>query len=232
MSFQKEDSTSYNEIHTALLHTSSFCRTKALLFYVLLLETNTHLGMFDNRNYPIFGDEVVAFIVASTRYCLFLDQLDSSTSGKDFFPEVLSLLCQVYATALKLPPCEEEEAVFLERFVTEPSYEAIREKVKCVLGDADVYLDVALENARYLEMPVSVSMSESLADLYQVLGDCIGIFKTENELSIQASITEVLTLFKYEWGSSLLSAMRRLHELYYTEDNDVNYENNTPLYEY
>ena len=206
--------------------------TYALLFMYFCIRTNTHLGMSFNSIYPVFGDEVVGFIIASTRYCLFLDQLDATACTGYFLPEVQSLLCQVYTTVLKLPPCEEDQTILLERFITETNYEFTRKKIKSILGDADVYLDVAIENNRYLDTPVSVSISESLADLYQTLGDCVGIFKTENEISIQASIAEALNSFKYEWGSKLLSVMRRLHELHFSEANDDNSENHNLLYEY
>ena len=65
-----------------------------------------------------------------------------------------------------------------------------------------------------------------MADLYQAVKDCISAYRTENEDTMRAALTECREEFASYWGSKLLNALAALHRIYYNTSDllDDGYE--------
>lgn len=166
----------------------------------------------------VYSDEVIQFVIAATEYCSFVESIRGDEDLAKVLPRLMEVSAQVSLRSLKLPHWEEGSLVLLERFVTEHDYERIRTGISGVFAGADIFLDTELHEMKYSDTPVSVSLSESLTDVYQALANAVGLFRTEVESSMRESIAEVFESFRYEWGAKLLAAQRRMHELYFLEE--------------
>ena len=168
-----------------------------------------------NRESPsmVYVQESVDFIVSAAQYCSTLESIASHEGlaiGRD---KLLTICSYMYVRSLELPTTESSPFITLEHRVTEDQYESIRTALEQYFGGNDIFLDADLREMRYSEVPVSVSISESLSDVYQVLADTVWIYKLGVEENMMEALAEAKETFRYEWGSKLLKVMNRLHEL-------------------
>ena len=70
---------------------------------------------------------------------------------------------------------------------------------------------------QYSDTPVGASIGECLADVYQQVGNLLGVVRQSNDRAIPQAIGRCLTYFGEYWGNRLLAAAGALHELRYSE---------------
>ena len=103
----------------------------------------------------------------------------------------------------------------LEDFVTEDSYEVLRMTIFDLLTDKDSYLDVFVADMKYSDTPVTKSISEDLADIYQDIKNFVCLFKLGINETMHDAIVECSEHFARYWGQTLVNTMRALHEIRY-----------------
>ena len=79
----------------------------------------------------------------------------------------------------------------------------------------DIYLEVFMEDMKYSDTPISASVSENLADLYQEFFNLIhsiqdALTETQHEMLCQCKIN-----FVNYWGQTLCNVLRALNAIYY-----------------
>ena len=67
----------------------------------------------------------------------------------------------------------------MEDFVSEDSYEIVRMTMLDLLADKDSYLDVFVSDMKYSDTPITKSISEDIADIYQDIILKISLSATE-----------------------------------------------------
>jgi hypothetical protein len=171
-----------------------------------------------------FEDENISeFISNSSEYCTFLENTPNF-SRSDFVKRAMELFSALYFFGQKLPAFELEEEAQLEKFVTELDWNTIYDKVKQKLGYHDEYLDLYDPVAKEEEELSILSLADNFADIYQDLKDFSTIYGIGNEDMMQAAVWELNFNFQQYWGPKLLNALRILHRLYYSEDIDLEEE--------
>ena len=133
----------------------------------------------------------------------------------DFVDKLLKVLPLLYLKASLLPACERLEDDDLETFVTEADYNQLRSEIAALLGDGDDYLEVFLEDMAYSDTPIRQEISESLADIYQVLKDFICVYQLGLPQTMNDALVACRERFAEYWGQRLVNVMRPLHELKY-----------------
>jgi len=174
------------------------------------------MDFFENEN-------ISEFISTSAEYCTFLENAPNFEK-KDFVKRSIELFSALYFYGQNLPSFEIEEEAQLEKFVTELDWNTIYDKVKKKLGYHDEYLDLYDPVAKEEEELSILSLADNFADIYQDLKDFTTIYGIGNEDMMQAALWELNYNFEQYWGPKLLNALRILHRLFYSEDIDLEEE--------
>lgn len=155
----------------------------------------------------------ISFIGLCNEYCTALETV-STTDRETFVNNMLRLLPRLYiaATDLKVQDPEYGEA-YMESTLDEDYYDSIRRSVESVMGEEDVYLEVFEEDMKYSDTPVAASVSESLADIFQVMYNFIASVRDSTEENIQLALIAMHDDFESYWGAIVCNVLRALHNI-------------------
>ena len=162
----------------------------------------------------VFSRNTVEFVTVAAEYCAYIERCNEHTK-KEFVGTLLKLLPLLYLKAQLLPEGERVGDDELEDFVTEDSYEVLRMNIYELLADKDSYLDVFVSEMKYSDTPVTKSISEDLADIYQDIKNFVCLFKLGINETMHDAIIECSEHFAQYWGQTLVNTMRALHEIRY-----------------
>ena len=147
----------------------------------------------------------LAFIALANEYCHALEHATENESRDQFVAQMLKLLPRLYITVNDI-----EDDTFSEEFIDsaleEDVYDRVRERVAQIMAEEDM---------KYSETPISASVSENLADLYQEFFNLIhsiqdALTETQHEMLCQCKIN-----FINYWGQTLCNVLRALNAIYY-----------------
>lgn len=177
-----------------------------------------------NTSYPhsgnIYSAQVLEFLTVATEFCQLVEHCQIS-NVKEFIAQALRILPTLYAKGLAtstLPTTEDEWDI---EEMSEAQYDYVREAVAETLGSQDDYLDVFVEEMKYSDKPILKTISEDLADVYQVVGTFLLNQQNGNDEFLDKALARVGETFKEYWGGRLLSALRALHDLYTHPDEET-----------
>ena len=162
----------------------------------------------------VFQRNTVEFVTVAAEFCAYIERVNEHTR-KDFVGTMLKILPLLYLKAQMLPQEERMGDSDLEDFVTEDSYEVLRMNIYELLADKDSYLDVFVSEMKYSDTPVTKSISEDLADIYQDIKNFVCLFKLGINETMHDAIIECSEHFAQYWGQTLVNTMRALHEIRY-----------------
>ena len=163
----------------------------------------------------ILNPNSLAFIALCNEYCTAIE--DARECDKDTFVQsMLRLLPRLYisATDLKVDVLDEDDA-YLEPILDEDYYESVRCSIENVMGPEDVFLEVFEEDMKYSDTPIAASISESLADIFQVLYNFVGMVKEAPEHLIPLALVAVRDEFQGYWSRILCNVLRALNNVRY-----------------
>ena len=158
----------------------------------------------------LYTKEILEFAAVGVRYAALLEQ--ASERGA-LVEQLVALLPQLYLVTLHLPSYfYSPEADYIEEYITEGAYEAVRSRVSSLLGEDDAYLSAQSEEMTYSDTPIAAFISEGLSDVYQ------------NEEALPAAVGRCRHYFHEYWGQALLESLTALHRIYtsqlQTQDDD------------
>ncbi len=162
----------------------------------------------------------LSFIALSNEFCSAVENVAESTPS-EFVDSMVRLLPRLYISAsdLKIDPLYAEEAA-IDPYLEEEYYDSIRRRVENLLGPEDIYLEVFEEDMKYSETPIGMSISEGIADLFQVLYNFLMNVKDAPTESIQISLAAVKEDFGEYWSQRLCNLMRPLNHLHFHQRDD------------
>lgn len=173
----------------------------------------------------VYDKNTVEFVTVAAEFCGFLERV-GEIEHPEFVDKVLKLLPLLYLKASMLP----EHAVRMDEFdpevfVTEGDYERVRAGVASLMGRHDDYLEVFVEDMVYSDTPIHQTISENLADIYQVLKDFVCVYRLGFDQTMNDALVICREGFAEFWGQRLVNVMRALHDVKYNtasgqEDND------------
>lgn len=179
-------------------------------------------------NNIVFSKNVVEFVTVGVQYCSFLETFDEETTAT-LTDKLTKLLPLLYLKAALLPDTELEYEVFSEVTVTEDDYNYIVSRLFSVFKGNDAYLEVFLEDMKYSDTPISASISENIADIYQDIKNFVSVYEQGIEENMEEALLVCQDNFKLYWGQKLVNVLRALHTLKYspnvefTEDDEESY---------
>jgi hypothetical protein len=171
--------------------------------------------MKQEKNSPVYGRDVMELVTVAVEYCAFLEGAEGK-SRMEFVDTIVKILPLLYLKATLLPKYEMlDDDYYPEDFVTEDNYNIVRANISMLMEEKDDYLDVFMEDMKYSDTPISASVSENLADLYQEFFNLIhsiqdALTETQHEMLCQCKIN-----FINYWGQTLCNVLRALNAIYY-----------------
>ena len=169
---------------------------------------------------PIYERGTLEFVTVALEYCHFVENARNAELF-DFVDKIIKILPLLYLKASLLPSVESEEDALLEFTVTEEMYESVRIGIADLLGERDAYLETFLPDMRYSDTPIAAFISENLADIYQDVGNFVFLFRQGNEDAMREAIAACQANFHEYWGQRLLNALKALHAIRYSGDEDL-----------
>jgi hypothetical protein len=172
-------------------------------------KSNTHL---------VYQQPAIEFVTVAVQFCICLEKV-SEYEREDFLDKILSILPLLYLKARMVPKAELELDGYIEQFVTEQEYEAVRQSIAAQLGSDDTYLEVFVDEMKYSDEPITAFISENIADIYQELKDLACNYQTQNESVMNDALMSCLEAFEQHWGQKLLNVLRPLHAISLSTDD-------------
>ena len=163
----------------------------------------------------------IAFIGRCNEYCVAVEGARDDERAS-FVESMLRLLPRIYiaATDLQAGLADDEEA-YIDQALDEDYYDAARRNIERLLGPDDVYLEVFEEDMKYSDTPVSASVSEGLADIFQVLYNFINTIRDATDETVALALQAVSEDFRSYWSGSLCNVLRALNHIRYQSSSDL-----------
>ena len=165
----------------------------------------------------ILNTNAIAFIGLCNEYCSTLENARES-EREAFVESMLKLLPRLYisATDLTVNFIEDEEP-YIDNVLDEDYYESVRRSIETLMGEHDVYLEVFEEDMKYSDSPVSASISEGLADIFQTLYNFLNTVRDSTDEVTAIALLAVRDDFRGYWSATLCNVLRALNHIAYSE---------------
>lgn len=163
----------------------------------------------------------------------FASMMERGDERERYVERLVALLPRLYSSILSLPnyfysPGED----LVEEYISEQAYEQVRLRAEQILGDDDLYLTTVATDIRYSDSAVAHHISEHLADIYQHVGNLLGVIKEQNEMALPAAIGRCRLYWREYWGEALISILSPLHDLFLAqEERDIFDDNDEEDYD-
>jgi len=176
--------------------------------------------MTDQLKEIVYSKDAIEFVTVAVQYCAFLENFNEITETEltDKLTKILPLL---YLKATLVPETDTVNDEEPEITVTEDIYNFITSKLYNVYVNNDTYLEVFLQDMKYSETPISASISEDLADIYQDTKNFITIFERGITENMNDALYVCMENFKSYWGQKLVNVLRALHSIKYPTEPDI-----------
>ncbi len=162
----------------------------------------------------------IAFIGLCNEYCAAVEGA-RDCDRSSFVDSMLRLLPRIYISATDLRVGVIEDEAYIEPALDEDYYEAVRRNIERLLGPDDVYLEVFEEDMKYSESPVAASVSEGLADIFQVLFNFISTIRDATDDTVALALQSVNEDFRSYWSGTLCNVLRALNHIRYQTGFDM-----------
>lgn len=156
----------------------------------------------------------LAFIALANEYCHTLENVFEYDDRNMFMAAILKLLPRLYISASDIKP-DEENNTFLDSYLEENDYNMVLDNISRMIGEDDIYLEVFMDDMKYSDTPISTSISENLADIYQPLYNFVATVKDATNDTIIEAATAIKADFDTYWGQTVCNVLRAIHSLYY-----------------
>ena len=164
---------------------------------------------------PLYQHDILEFVTVAVQYCAYLE--DSEGRSREEFVDTMSkLLPLLYLKGSLLPQYETYSDNMLSDYVTEENYDIIRNNIAYIMADKDDYLDVFVDDMKYSDEPILMTISENLADIYQDIKNFAYIYKQGVEDEMMSALELCNQNFRTDWGQKLVNVLRAIHEVKYT----------------
>ena len=161
----------------------------------------------------------LAFIALCNEYCASVEHA-RETGHDEFVDSMLRLLPRLYITASDLPSDITDPDAYIADALEEDYYESVRRSMEEVLGEDDAYLEVFEEDMKYSDTPIAASISEGLADIFQVLYNFLEAVKDVPEELVAMGLVAIKEDFGAYWSRILCNVLRALNHVRYNSVAD------------
>lgn len=159
--------------------------------------------------------QLMAVVADAASFCYHVENyLDYELD--EFVEKVTNILPRLYldfATISSEDVVEDADYGMTSSYIEEEYYNSMRENMARLFGEHDTYLETFEEDMKYSDTPIAVTISESLADIFQPLYDFVYNVKESNGENLEGAYKECKENFHEYWSQTLCNVMRPLNEL-------------------
>ena len=163
-------------------------------------------------------EKVTGFVTRAAEYCTLVENT-GNFNKIDFIQKSIRLLSGLYSAMAEMPEVKNATDSVNQKFVSENDWHRIYNLVHQKLGYHDDYVDVYDPVAKEDQDVSIVSLADNYADIYQDLKDFISLYSMGNEEVMVDALWECRMNFEEYWGPRLLSALRTLHRLFFSDED-------------
>ena len=157
----------------------------------------------------------LAFIGLCNEYCAAVENA-RETTRQEFVASMLRLLPRLYISATDLYASSAAmEECYIESSLDEEYYEAMRRNMENLMGPDDSYLEVFEEDMKFSDTPIAASISESLADIFQVCYEFVETIRDAPDYLVENALQAVAEDFGSYWSRILCNVLRALNFVRY-----------------
>ena len=160
----------------------------------------------------------LAFIALSNEFCSAIENA-MEFEKEDFVAKMLKMLPRIYMTVTDIDIEESNEDYYALPYLDESVYDNLRSQLAALMGEDDVFLETFEEDMKYSDAPVSATISEDLADIYQQLYNFVASVRDVDTEAINSIIITCKEDFASYWGQSLCNVLRALHSVFYNKQD-------------
>ena len=155
----------------------------------------------------------LAFIALSNEFCSAIENA-MEFEKEDFVAKMLKMLPRIYMTITDIDIEESNEDFYALPYLDESVYDNLRSQLAALMGEDDVFLETFEEDMKYSDAPVSATISEDLADIYQQLYNFVASVRDVDTEAINSIIITCKEDFASYWGQTLCNVLRALHSVF------------------
>ena len=146
-------------------------------------------------------------------------------SKSEFTDRILDILPRLYWNFFDLTAgVSLGESDFFSDYVDEEIYGHIQKSISSVMGASDTFLETFEEDMKYSETPITSSISECLADLYQPLFNFVSIVHDSEGAQIEEAFISCKEDFENYWSQTLCNALKALNNVKYGLREEEDYD--------
>lgn len=166
------------------------------------------------ENQRQISNNTLALMALCNEYCHSVETAREQ-GREDFIASMLRLLPRIYIAVTDVPEGLGDSEMFLQDALDEDFYDAMRRNVETVMGEDDTYLDVFEEDMKYSDTPISASVAEGCADLFQVFYNYLETVRDAPDELIEDATTAVREDFAQYWARTLCNVLRAINAIRY-----------------
>lgn len=164
----------------------------------------------------------LAVMALASEYCRALE-LAEAARPMQFVDKMTRLLPRIYMAVADIPaanPDEIDDYSFGANHLDEATYDRIRRIIETLLGEDDSYLETMLDDMKYSDTPIGATISEGLADIFQVLFNFVEDVRNADVETTYSLLASLRADFAGYWSQTLCNIMRPLNELARRHETD------------
>lgn len=159
-------------------------------------------------------NNTLAFTALCNEYCAALENA-ATAEPRAFVAEMLRLLPRIYITGADLAEDGALDEGYIDQALDEDTYDRVRNTLQALMGEDDTYLEVFEDDMKYSDTPLGASLSEGLADLFQVFYNFLEAVREAPDDLVASAVAAVKEDFESFWAQTLCNVMRPLNSIYY-----------------
>ncbi|MCH5222769.1 MAG: DUF5063 domain-containing protein [Muribaculaceae bacterium] len=159
---------------------------------------------------------LIQLVDLSKRFCE-LCQTAEEYDKTEFTDHSLDLLPRIYWNFFDLQASVVSLGGFdyFSSYVDEEFYEDIRRRISIVMGADDTYLDTFIEDMQYSDTPISATISEGMADIFQSLFNFVNIVKDSEGEQLEEAFINCKEEFENYWSQTLCNLLKVFNNIKY-----------------
>lgn len=169
----------------------------------------------DTNSEPVYSRNVIEFVAVANEFCKYSEHA-SELKGDELLKIFQRILPLMYLKASLLPKLDPFFEEGNEKFVNESDWIRVHDTFREKFGTADDYLEVFDDKMGDSEGPVTSSISENMADIYQDMKDFLLLYQTGTSEVMNDAVWECRLNFETFWGQKLVNSMRAIHKFIYS----------------
>lgn len=134
----------------------------------------------------------------------------------EFTDRALDLLPRIYWNFFDLSAgVSLGESDYFSDYVDEQLYGEIQTAIASVMGSSDMFLETFEEDMKYSDTPISASISEGMADIFQPLFNFVSIVHDSEGSQLEDAFINCKDDFENYWSQTLCNVLKALNNIKY-----------------